>query len=81
MKLRDFTVPELDKFRKLCNFTDDELKYFNLRSRDCSNIEIALRMNISEAQVRGSGQAECKSFSGSGQCDKSSGLSRYAEKR
>lgn len=51
MKLRDFTVPELDRFRLLCNFTDDELRYFNLRSRDKSNVEIALEMNVSEAQV------------------------------
>ena len=51
MKLRDFTVPELNKFRELCNFTDDELKYFNLRSKDNSNIQIALEMNVSEAQV------------------------------
>lgn len=51
MKIRDFTVPELDRFRELCNFTDDELRYFNLRSRDKSNVQIAMEMNISEAQV------------------------------
>lgn len=51
MLLRDFTVPELNKFRELCNFTDDELQYFNLRAKDKSNIQIALDMNISEAQV------------------------------
>ena len=51
MKIRDFTVPELDRFRELCNFTEDELKYFNLRSKDKSNVEIALEMNVSEAQV------------------------------
>ena len=51
MKIRDFTKPELDKFRELCNFTDSELEYFNLRARDKSNIEIAMEMNISEAQV------------------------------
>lgn len=51
MKIRDFTVPELNKFRELCNFTDDELWYFNLRSRDRSNIEISMEMKISEAQV------------------------------
>lgn len=51
MKIRDFTVPELDRFRALCNFTSDELDYFNLRARDKSNIQIALEMNISEAQV------------------------------
>lgn len=51
MKIRDFTVPELNRFRELCNFTDDELVYFNLRARDKSNVQIAIEMNISEAQV------------------------------
>lgn len=51
MKIRDFTKPELDKFRELCNFTKDELQYFNLRAIDCSNVEISIQMNISEAQV------------------------------
>lgn len=51
MKIRDFTVPELNKFRELCNFTDDEMMYFNLRARDKSNVEIAMAMNVSEAQV------------------------------
>lgn len=51
MKIRDFTVPELDRFRDLCNFTEDELSYFNLRARDKSNTYIAVEMNVSEAQV------------------------------
>ena len=51
MKLRDFTVPELNRFRELCNFTDDEMQYFNLRSKDKSHIQIAFEMNISESQV------------------------------
>lgn len=51
MKIRDFTVPELDRFRELCNFTTDEMCYFNLRSKDKSNVQIALEMNISEPQV------------------------------
>ena len=51
MKIRDFTVPELNRFRELCNFTDDELTYFNLRARDKSNTQIALEMNVSETQV------------------------------
>ena len=51
MKIRDFTVPELDRFRALCNFTDSELEYFNLRAKDKSNIQIALEMNVSEPQV------------------------------
>lgn len=51
MQIYDFTVPELDKFRELCNFSDDELKYFNLRSRHRSNIEISMTMHVSEPQV------------------------------
>lgn len=51
MLIRDFTVPELDRFRRLCNFTEDEMAYFNLRAKDRSNIQIAMEMHISEAQV------------------------------
>ena len=51
MKIRDFTIPELDRFRALCNFTEDEMTYFNLRSKDKSNVQISLEMNVSEAQV------------------------------
>lgn len=51
MKIRDFTIPELNRFRELCNFTNSELEYFNLRARDKSNIEISMEMNISEVQV------------------------------
>ena len=51
MQLYDFTIPELNKFRELCNFTSDELEYFELRSKCCSNVEISLRMNISESKV------------------------------
>ena len=51
MKLCDFTVPELDRFRELCNFTDSELQYFNLRSKDKSNVQIAQEMNVSESTV------------------------------
>ena len=51
MLIRDFTVPELNKFRELCNFTTDERLYFELRARDKSNIEISLEMNVSTAQV------------------------------
>lgn len=51
MQIRDFTIPELNKFRNLCNFTEDEMKYFNLKSKDYSNVRIANEMNVSEAQV------------------------------
>lgn len=50
-KIRDFVEWELQYFRDNCNFSDSELRYFNLRAKDKSNIEIAFEMNISESQV------------------------------
>ena len=51
MLIRDFTVPELNKFRELCNFTDSELQYFELKAKDKSNTYIAQEMNVSVDQV------------------------------
>lgn len=45
------TVPELERYRKLCNFLDDELVYFNMKARDKSNLQVAAALNVSEAQV------------------------------
>ncbi len=51
MQIYDFTVPELNRLRELCNFSDAELEYFNLRAKHKSNVEIALTMHVSESQV------------------------------
>lgn len=51
MQVYDFTVPELNMFRELCNFTEDEREYFELRARGKSNVQIAMEMNVSESQV------------------------------
>ena len=51
IQIYDFTVPELNVFRELCNFSDDELEYFNLRAKRKSNVQIAMAMNVSESQV------------------------------
>lgn len=51
MKLYDFTQPELDVFRDLCNFTEDEREYFELKAKNKSIVQIAMTMNVSEAQV------------------------------
>lgn len=51
MQLYDFTVPELNTFRELCNFTPDELQYFELRPAYKSNVQIAMIMHVSEAKV------------------------------
>ena len=51
MLIRDFTVPELEMFRKLCNFTEDEMEYFNLKAKNYSNVQVAFSMNVTESQV------------------------------
>lgn len=51
MQIYDFTVPELEHLRELCNFSNSELEYFNLRAKHKSNVEIALTMHVSESQV------------------------------
>lgn len=51
LKICDFTVPELNRFRELCNFTPEELEYFNLRSKDMTNIQIAMQMCLSSSKI------------------------------
>ena len=51
MKINNFVESELEMFRRACNFSDEELEYFNLRAKDKSNTQIALTMNCSEAKI------------------------------
>lgn len=51
LKLRDLTVPEINKYIELCNFTDDELQVFKLKVKDKTNIQIMHDMKISESHV------------------------------
>ena len=51
MQIYDFVEKELNYFRKECNFSTEELEYFNLRAKHYSNLEIAIKMNISEGKV------------------------------
>ena len=51
MQVYDFVERELEMFRQECNFTEDELEYFNLRAKGKSNVAIALTMNVSESKV------------------------------
>lgn len=51
MLIRDYTLPEINHFIENCNFTESELEYFNLKSKDWSNVKISMEMNISEQQV------------------------------
>ena len=51
MLLRDYTKPELEYFIEQCNFTDSELEYFKLKSKDYSIVRISMEMNVSPSQV------------------------------
>lgn len=48
----EFTKPECDLFRELCNFTEDERKVFDLRVTGKSIIEISLALCMGEATVK-----------------------------
>lgn len=47
MIISDFVEWELRKFREECNFTDEELEFFNYRAKNISIETIAEKMNIS----------------------------------
>ena len=51
MRICDFTKPELDTFRRECNFTDIERKCFDLKAKDCTNIQLAMQLNVSESTI------------------------------
>lgn len=51
MEIYDFVEWELQKFRDECNFTSEELEYFELRAKDKKNYQIAMEMNVSESKV------------------------------
>lgn len=51
MKISEFTKPELEYFRDRCNFTETERKCFDLKAKDCTNIQLAMELNMSESTV------------------------------
>ena len=51
MKICDFTLPELERFRKECNLTKDERLLFELRAEDIPLEQCAEIMNISTSTV------------------------------
>lgn len=48
----EFTGPECDYLRSVCNFTREELEVFNLRVSGCSLVEISLELCMSERTVQ-----------------------------
>ena len=51
MKIYELTKPELDMFRDMCNFTPDELFYFNERAKYKTHVQIATSKYWSESKV------------------------------
>lgn len=49
LRIPDFTKPEIDKIKELANFTDRELRVFDLRNEEYTHEQIAELMNISIA--------------------------------
>ena len=41
-KIPDFVEKELQYFRDECNFSEDEMRYFNLRAKNNKNIQISM---------------------------------------
>lgn len=52
MIISSFTEPELDRFRKLCNFVGDELFVFEYRSQGIPLEDIAEILNLSVDGVK-----------------------------
>lgn len=48
----EFTTPECDRFRALCNFTEDERQVFDLRVTGHSIVEISMTLCMAEATVK-----------------------------
>ena len=47
----EFIEAECDRFRQLCNFTDDERAVFDLRVKGKNIVEISMKLSMSEATV------------------------------
>lgn len=52
MRISKFTQPELDVFRKECNFVNLEIDIFELRAKGYTLTEISEKLNISEQWCR-----------------------------
>ena len=51
MKLTEFTMPEVEYFRRECNFTPEERAVFDLRTSARSITQICMTLHMSESTV------------------------------
>jgi transcriptional regulator len=52
MIVSDFTKPELNYFRENCNFVNDEIKVFEMRSQGIGLEEIAERLHLTHEGIK-----------------------------
>ena len=57
IKIKDFVKSEIDFLKANCNFTEAEEKYFDLKCKDASDVEIGFSLNISDRSVSDKSQA------------------------
>ena len=51
LQIYELTKPELDNLINLCNFTADELEYFNARAKGKSHVMIGIECHLSDSKV------------------------------
>lgn len=47
----EFTLPECERFRRDCNFTQEERAVFDLAVQNKSNVQIGLELGMAQATV------------------------------
>lgn len=51
MKISNFTKSEIDMLKEKCNFTDMEEKCFDLKAKGCTDVQLSVRLSMSESTV------------------------------
>ena len=51
IRISDFVEKERRYLTENCNFTDDELKYFEMKVKDASDVQVHMSMNVSLRKV------------------------------
>jgi hypothetical protein len=50
-KCRNFIQSEVDFIKGKCNFTEEEETFFDMKCKDASDIQVAMKLNISDRKV------------------------------
>lgn len=49
--IKNFIQAELDYYIKRCNFTEEELSWFTMKSKDWSDVKMSLALGVSVSKV------------------------------